>query len=187
MKVRHVVPATGVALVVAATVLPASASADAAPALEPRKVDRVVVKAVGTFELPAKADRAFTYDSRAVPVGARAMVRSVSANGRNDVTLGVRGLLPGRIYDAHVHVKPCAADPAASAGHYKHVPEGPADPENEIWLNFRTDDRGKASAHATHAWTFPADRRPNSVVIHSPVQPDGTQPRLACITVPFAS
>ncbi|MDL4773490.1 MULTISPECIES: hypothetical protein [Thermomonosporaceae] len=187
MKVRHLVPAAGAALAVAAgtvAVLPPTASM-AAPASSTRG-DRVEVRVWETFLPAAKATRAFSYDAKRVPAGSRASVRSLSAAGRSRVTLRVHGLEPGSAYNAHVHVKPCAADPAASGAHYKNDPKGPENPQNEIWFSFRTDGEGDATATAWHPWTFANDRKPGSVVIHNPALPDGTQPRAGCLSVPFA-
>jgi len=66
-----------------------------------------------------------------------------------------------------------------------------ANPENEIWLDFTTDAEGAASAETTVEWTFPADRRAASVIIHA--MPTATAPgeagtagdRAACVTVDF--
>lgn len=140
-----------------------------------------------TFGPTTRASRAYTYAPKLVPVGSSASVRSVTVGDHSRVTLSVNGLVPRRAYDAHVHTKRCAADPAASGGHFKHDPKGPANAENEVWLGFRTDAFGRASSSSAHSWAFPTDGALRSVVIHDVRKVNGVQPRLACITLPFTS
>ena len=137
------------------------------------------------------ASRALTYDMRLVPAGARIEVGQLGGQGRMEVALRVEGLVPGRAYGAHVHQKPCGADPAAAGGHYQN--EDPAqssndpgypDPENEVRLDFVTDARGVGAAAVRRAWEFrPGEAQ--SVVLHDMSGGAGT--RVACFTVPFKS
>jgi Cu-Zn family superoxide dismutase len=66
-----------------------------------------------------------------------------------------------------------------------------ANPQNEIWLDLTTDDTGAGSAESTVAWTFPAERRPKSVVLHAdhtssePGEAGSAGDRIACISVDF--
>lgn len=130
---------------------------------------------------------ALTYDTALVPAGAWIEVgRRGGQPGPTTVWLRVKGLVPGRAYDAHVHREPCGADPAAADGHYQHEPS--ADPqaanaENEVWLDFTADDRGAGRAGSTHPWGFRRGEA-SSVVLHDGEENSG-KARLACFTVPF--
>ncbi|WP_327395348.1 superoxide dismutase family protein [Streptomyces phaeochromogenes] len=129
---------------------------------------------------------AVTYDTRLVPAGSWIEVGQRSAErGATMVKLRVTGLKAGHEYGAHVHRKPCGADPAAAGGHYQHRPStDPADvnPDNEVWLDFTADSRGAGGASARHNWNFRFGEAA-SVVLHS--APGSSGARLACFSVPF--
>jgi Cu-Zn family superoxide dismutase len=135
------------------------------------------------FENPGTATTAPAYDHKLVPEGAWIEVRQdVARDGATAVGLRVRGMVPGHAYGAHVHQRPCGADPAAAGGHYQHRPGAGATPENEVWLDFTADARGAGRAGARHDWGF----RPGeagSVVIHD--RPGSSGTRVGCLTVPF--
>ncbi len=142
-------------------------------------------------------DAAITYRPDLVPEGARATVLGLPMAGTT-VLLSVRGLVPDRHYGAHVHTKPCGPAPADSGPHYQDQvdPVQPstdpayANPDNEIWLDFRTDAHGAAFTSSTVDWTF-GERRGASVVIHeththtAPGEAGTAGARLACLTVRF--
>jgi Cu-Zn family superoxide dismutase len=135
---------------------------------------------------------ALTYDTQLVPAGARVEVEEHSVRGRTTVRLRVSGVRPGHAFGAHVHGKPCGADPAAAGGHYQNRvdPVQPStDPryvnaQNEVWLDFTSDARGRGTARATHTWGF-RDGEARSVVIHD--EPGTKGARVACFTVPFGA
>ncbi|MGA4848623.1 superoxide dismutase family protein [Streptomyces sp. G5(2025)] len=150
------------------------------------------VRAEGRFAPPEAVARsaAVTYDTRLVPVGARIEVLQRTDRDGTTVTARVKGLKPGHAYGAHVHQKPCGADPEASGGHYQHrvdpvqPSKNPAylNPRNEVWLDFTARADGSGSARAHHRWGF----RPGeaaSVVLHR--EQGGAGERVACFTVPF--
>jgi Cu-Zn family superoxide dismutase len=142
---------------------------------------------------------AITYDEELVPAGARVAVQSRSGEGTTTVMLAVRNLAPHRMYGAHVHSAPCGERSEDAGPHFQYSvdPVQPsvdptyANPQNEIWLDFSTDQLGAGSAESTVAWAFPANRRPGSVVVHA-VQ-TSTEPgkaglageRVACVSVNF--
>ncbi|MCQ4213850.1 superoxide dismutase family protein [Streptomyces longispororuber] len=141
----------------------------------------------GDFAPPSAiaSSRAITYDMELVPAAAGVSVGQHGDNHGMTVTLRVDGLVPGHVYGAHVHQKPCGADPADAGGHYQHV----VDPkqvnrENEVWLDFTADARGNGSAVTHKDWGV----RPGgagSVVLHD--EPGTAGKRVACVTVPFVS
>jgi Cu/Zn superoxide dismutase len=114
----------------------------------------------------------------------QAVANSSGAAGKTIVTLHVTGLAPNREFGSHVHILACGDNKAG--GHYRNVPTGPATPDNEIWLDFTTDDEGSGSAQAVVNWTI----RPGgakAVVIHDHgTEPGGAAgPKLACLDVAF--
>jgi superoxide dismutase, Cu-Zn family len=146
----------------------------------------------GTFGVDA-----YTYNDAFVPSGATIRVQTVSPNSAQlIVLLHVRGLLPNREYGAHAHKFACGPSPADAGGHFQSLEGGAADPvfanaENEIWLDFTTDDEGNGSAQTLVRWQFGA-RRAGSVVLHDhhtatgPAGSAGTAgSRYGCLTVPF--
>lgn len=177
----------------AALVLSGCASATGAVSAEP--VHAVQVSA----EFGTGSGTAITYDPALVPVGAKGMVSANSADGSTTVALTVSGLVPNHRYGAHVHTKPCGAK-GADAGPHFQFEQDPVQPSvdpryandrNEIWLDLTTDDTGAGTGRSTVAWTFPADRRPHSVVVHAmgtatDAGKAGTAgERAACISVDF--
>jgi len=140
-----------------------------------------------------------TYDPAIVPVGAGAVVTSTIRDRGEVVTLAVRGMVPDRRYGAHAHAKPCGAKGDAAGPHFQFdldpvqpsVDPKYANSKNEVWLDLATDGNGAGTATATLARVFPADRRPQSVIVHA--MPTATEAgkagtagaRAACVDVPF--
>jgi Cu-Zn family superoxide dismutase len=150
------------------------------------------VRQDGTFGVDA-----YTYNTTFVPPGATIRIQTISPDsGQMIVLLHVHGLLPNREYGAHAHKLACGPNPADAGGHFQNLQGGAADPafanpENEIWLDFTTNDEGNGSAQTLVRWQF-GDRRAGSVVIHdhhTATGPDGSAgtagPRYGCLTVPF--
>jgi Cu-Zn family superoxide dismutase len=139
-----------------------------------------------------------TYNAELVPVGSKASVAVNASGGQNRIELTASGLLPGHMYGAHVHTKPCGAKPADSGPHYQDrkdpvtpsVDPAFANPENEVWLDLTTDAEGKATSTATVKWAFRAGEA-NAVVIHAahtssePGKAGTAGDRLACLTAKF--
>ena len=128
--------------------------------------------------------------------GATAKVKAQrTKDGGTIVTLKVKGLPPNREFGAHAHVLACNDNKAG--GHYQNVPAPPggnssayANPENEVWLDFTTNEHGHGKARAEVEWTFRIDGA-NAVIIHDHHTTD-TDPgagtagaKLACLDVDF--
>ncbi|MEU6842290.1 superoxide dismutase family protein [Streptomyces sp. NPDC046716] len=127
---------------------------------------------------------AITYDTKLVPAGASVKVQQYGDDSGMTVTLRVAGLVPGHTYGAHVHQKPCGADPKAAGGHYQHVVDPKrADAENEVWLDFTSNASGTGSAVARKPWGLRSGGA-GSVVLHD--MPGMKGARVACLTVGFA-
>ena len=160
-------------------------------------------EAEGVLAPPDRATTAFTYNPALAPEGARIEVKSEGRGGSTEIRLDVDGLLPNRGYAAHAHVNACGptgdaagphfqnqVDPAAAPGKPSTDPAY-ANPQNEIWLDLRTDGNGDGESRAEVPFVF-SGRVPASVIIHE-AEATGTAPgqagsagaRLACITVPF--
>jgi superoxide dismutase, Cu-Zn family len=189
----------------AATEAPAATAPAAEPsAAAPGADDTGTPVAEGALAPADRATNAFTYNPALAPEGAAVSVDVEPAGASTAVSLDVEGLLPDRGYAAHAHVNPCGAtgdvagphfqnkaDPAAAPGKPSTDPAY-ANPQNEIWLDLRTDGDGDGEASATVPFTF-SGRAPASVVIHeaettatTPGQAGSAGARLACIDVPFA-
>lgn len=142
------------------------------------------MRAAGVFSPPGSfvPSDALTYDTRLVPAGARIEVTQFTDPSGTRVGARLRGLVPGRAYGMHVHTSPCGADPAAAGPHYQHRPAATADPVNEVWLDFRTDEDGDGRAEALHDRGF-REAGARSVIIHD--RQGGAGERVACFTVPF--
>ncbi|WP_086668630.1 superoxide dismutase family protein [Lentzea kentuckyensis] len=142
--------------------------------------------------------KAITHDTKRAPAGATLATSATVDNGSTTVTLTVTGLLPNTEYGSHAHTKPCGAKAADSGPHYQDEkdPVSPSvDPayanrDNEIWLDFTTDDKGSATSSAKVNWEFRKGEA-NSIVVHAThthtdAGKAGTAgERLACLTYSF--
>src|SRR4029450_2813644 len=138
---------------------------------------------------------AVTYDQTAVPLGAKVFKLSLHDSHGTVVLLGVSGLAPSHEYGAHVHTKPCGANPADSGPHYQNTPDphqpstdpAYANNRNEIWLDFTTDPQGNGFVTSKVDWTVTDPQHPRSVVLHEHHTHTGgaAGARLACITATF--
>lgn len=188
------------AAVPAAVALLATGAVGPAPAAAPAGDGLRAVARDAYFLPPANAepDDGLTYDPALVPAGAGITVVEVARDGGTRLRLSLTGLLPGRTYGAHVHTRPCGAAPDDAGPHYQDVrdPVQPsvdpayANAENEVWLDFTTDHRGKAHTTTRQDWRFrPGGAR--SVVVHEhattthPGEAGMAGARLACLSVPF--
>ncbi|WP_374195994.1 superoxide dismutase family protein [Streptomyces sp. TS71-3] len=156
--------------------------------------DSFELRTVAHFSPPSGTvpSNALTYDRNLVPPGTRIEVQQNSDRRGTTVSLHVSGVRAGHAFGVHVHTKPCAADPAAAGGHYQNRvdPVQPStDPayvnaQNEVWLDFTADTRGKGEARAHHTWGFRSGQA-RSVVLHD--EPGTKGARVACLTVPFGA
>ncbi|GLY02060.1 hypothetical protein Acsp01_24390 [Actinoplanes sp. NBRC 101535] len=171
-----------------------SPSASAPAALLPGEVSG------GTFRSWAAGADAVTYDTAAVPEGAKILFSTEETDDTTVVRLTALGLAPSRGYGAHLHLNPCGklpddagphyqqeVDPAAGPGKPSVDPEY-ANPENEVWLDFTTDAHGTGAATAEQNWHFDAGRPAWSVVLHTehthtdPGEAGQAGARVACLT-----
>lgn len=181
---------------------PVSTASSEAPTATSEAATAAELSASGTLAAPDQASNAFTYDPALAPPGAQLSVTATPSDGSTTVELVASGLLPNRGYAAHLHTNPCGPTGDAAGPHFQHrvdpaaTPEKPstdpeyANPDNEIWLELRTDETGSATASTEVPFVF-TDRVPASVVVHEePVT--ATEPgeageaggRVACLTLP---
>ncbi|WP_203217404.1 superoxide dismutase family protein [Nocardia arthritidis] len=168
------------------------------PAIPANACDPVVSE--GTFEPWQEGMVAVTYDTTLAPAGSRARIEIDNDGQTTTATFTVSGLLPNRVYGTHAHTKACGAKPADSGFHYQNV-EDPnakgkmstdaryANPQNELWLDFTTDESGSATQVSNVDWVF-RDGEPGSIVVHEK-KTDTTDgkagmagARVACLSIP---
>ncbi|RSM80974.1 superoxide dismutase [Kibdelosporangium aridum] len=154
----------------------------------------------GTLAPPESATDAVSYNP-AAPPGAEVTAEVVPARDSTTVELTANGLQPDRGYAVHAHTNHCGTTGEAAGPHFQNrvdpaaTPDKPsvdpayANPNNEIWLDLRTDSQGSATARTTVPFTF-TDRTPASLVVHdkpttatSPGQAGTAGGRLACFTL----
>ncbi|CAL9506602.1 hypothetical protein SUDANB121_03565 [Nocardiopsis dassonvillei] len=156
----------------------------------------------GIFMPPGESQAAITYDETAVPEGATSDVQVRVQEGSTSVQFTGTGLEADRDFGAHVHTQPCGDAPEDAGPHYQNDPDPAADaenpstdpayanPENEVWLDFTTDESGAATVSATMPWEF-REGEANSLVLHEKHTATehgeaGTAgDRLACVSVAF--
>ena len=106
-----------------------------------------------------------------LPITGRAqMVRT--ADDKTFVSVHLEGLDDNATYPVHVHAAACDTDTAD--GHYKFDTNDPAEPPNEIWPGFSTNDAGVGNGKATVLAR--AGETAVSVVVHDPI----TKAKIAC-------
>jgi superoxide dismutase, Cu-Zn family len=115
-----------------------------------------------------------------------------AGDGGMTVSLSVSGLVADRGFGSHVHKLECPP-PTSAGGHFQHTPNpdgGVNDPEfanpmNEVWLDFTTNDAGVGMGSATVNFVPPPGGA-KAIIVHDKLTGDGglAGPKLACL--PFA-
>jgi Cu-Zn family superoxide dismutase len=161
----------------------------------------VVVFGSGTLTMPNSTSKAITYDPDLAPIGAAMTATIIPTSEGSTAQLTVLGLLPDRGYAVYAYNKACGPtagsagtrfqnhlDPAATSSGPSTDPRY-ANPDNEIWLDVRTDDAGTGTSATTIPFIL-TDRVPHSIVVHddmhTPKNPgQATHPgaRIACLTL----
>ncbi len=150
--------------------------ASAAPASANAKVT-----ALFKSPLSYRTNPAVTYDRSSVRLGSRVQVlEEPNTTGGLEVQLSVWGLSPNRNYNAYVYTRPCGVAPTSAGKRTQNGPSRAHYPQNEVWLNFRTNARGTAHSQDSQNWTFDSGQA-NSVVWLS----SNPARVVACVTVPF--
>jgi superoxide dismutase, Cu-Zn family len=105
------------------------------------------------------------------------------------ISLAVTGLSPSREFGAHLHKLPCTEMNAG--GHYQNRPGGAndpafANPDNEVWLDFKTSATGEGRASAEVDWV-PRSGEASAIVIHERTTGDGgiAGAKLFCTDIPL--
>jgi len=169
---------------------------------KPSPVHTVALFGSGTLTTPNPTSKALTYNPALAPAGTAVTAALIpSSDGSTRAELTVAGLLPNRGYAVHAHTTACGATGEAAGPHYQNhmdpaaTPQAPstnpeyANPNNEIWLDVRTDAAGAGTSRTTVPFVF-TDRMPGSIVIHEAMQ-TSTDPghagqagaRIACLTL----
>lgn len=179
--------------------------APAAPPADQQRPKPPALVGTDTLAAPNPGAEAVTYNPTLAPDGAGilAAIMPVSWNNspRTVATLAVAGLPPNRAYAVHAHTNACGVTGEDAGPHYQHridpaaTPQTPstnpeyANPQNEIWLDLRTDANGSASTRTTVPFNI-TDQTPTSIVVHeaattatTPGQAGQAGARLACITL----
>jgi hypothetical protein len=124
--------------------------------------------------------------------GIKGSAKAIRVDGdKMRVEMTLSGLSPKYTFGSHIHKLAC--DDMAAGGHYQHTPSpgaandpGYANPTNEAWLDFTTDDAGAAAVKVDVGWV-PRTGEAKSVIVHAM----GTAPggiagaKLACLPLVF--
>ena len=161
----------------------------------------VVVFGSGTLTMPNSTSKAITYDPDLAPIGAAMTATIIPTSEGSRAQLTVLGLLPDRGYAVYAHDKTCGTttsaagerfqihrDPAATSAAPSTDPNY-ANPDNEIWLDVRTDDAGTGTSATTIPFVL-TDRVPGSLVVYAgmhtppnPAQAGNVGAPIACLTL----
>jgi superoxide dismutase, Cu-Zn family len=161
----------------------------------------ITLRGQGALTEPKPDSNTVTYNPELAPPGARMAVTMIPSGTSTNVELTVNGLQPNRGYAVHAHENLCSENPQFAGGHYQNrvdpaaSPTQPstnpeyANPNNEIWLDLRTDAAGSGTSRTTVPFVF-TDRGPGSVVIHeaeqtstAPGQAGEAGARVACLSL----
>ncbi|HEX8758852.1 MAG TPA: superoxide dismutase family protein [Pseudonocardiaceae bacterium] len=161
----------------------------------------ITLRGQGTLTEPNPESTAMTYNPELAPPGARMAVTMTPSGTSTNVELTINGFLPNRGYAVHAHENLCSDNPAFAGGHYQNrvdpaaSPTKPstnseyANPNNEVWLDTRTDAAGSGTTRVTVPFVF-TDRGPGSIVVHEaeqtatgPGQAGEAGARIACLTL----
>jgi len=92
--------------------------------------------------------------------------------GKLKLSLSGAGLPPDRDFGSHLHKLGC--DNGKAGGHYQHTVAPSteavsdpmyANPDNEAWLDFKTDSQGKVTIERTVAW-LPRPGEAKAIIFH---------------------
>ncbi|HEX6402087.1 MAG TPA: hypothetical protein VF003_02805 [Pseudonocardiaceae bacterium] len=161
----------------------------------------VVVFGSGTLTMPNRTSKAITYDPDLAPIGAAMTATIIPTSEGSTAQLTVLGLLPDRGYTVYAYDKACGATPGAAGARFQYHLDPAAtsaalsadpeydNPDNEIWLDVRTDDAGTGTSATTIPFVL-TDRVPRSFVVHDamhtpkdPAHAADTGARIACLTL----
>lgn len=161
----------------------------------------VVLFGSGTLTTPNRTSKAITYDTDLAPIGAAMTGTVIPTSEGSMAQLTVFGLLPNRGYAVYAYANACGASAGAAGRRFQNhldptaTSQNPssdpryANPDNEIWLDVRTDIAGTGTSHTTVPYTL-SDRVPGSLVVHDVVQtpagpsePRKAGDRIACLTL----
>lgn len=163
-----------------------------------------ILQGEGALSAPAAGSKAITYNPALAPTGAQLTARLTPSGESTTVELTVAGMVPNRSYAVHAHTTACNVNPESAGPHYQDrvdpaaTRQAPstnpeyANPQNEIWLELRTDASGAGTAQTTVPFVF-TGRGPGSIVIHekgetatAPGQAGQAGGRVACLTLSAA-
>jgi len=164
----------------------------------------ITLKSAGVLAEPTPDSAAVTYNPALAPVGSRLAVTMTPSGTSTNVEATVSGLVPNRSYAVRGHQNACSDDPNFAGSSYQNRidpaatsrkpstnPEY-ANPNNEIWLDVRTDAAGSGTSSVTVPFVF-TDRGPGSVMLHEgqetatgPAQAGEAGARIACLTLTAA-
>jgi superoxide dismutase, Cu-Zn family len=161
----------------------------------------VVVFGSGTLTMPNRTSKAITYDPDLAPIGAAMTATIIPTSEGSTAQLTVLGLLPDRGYTVYAYDNACGTTPRAAGARFQNRPDPAAtsaatstdpeydNPNNEIWLDVRTDDAGTGTSATTIPFVL-TDRVPHSFVVHDamhtpkgPAQAAEIGARIACLTL----
>ncbi|MGH4007573.1 MAG: superoxide dismutase [Pseudonocardiaceae bacterium] len=141
----------------------------------------ITLQGQGSLTEPNPDSNAITYNPALAPVGARLAADMIPSGTSTNVEFTVNGLQPNRGYATHAHINSCSdnpdfvgppyqnrVDPAATLQQPSRNPEY-ANPNNEVWLDVRTDAAGSGVTRVTVPFVF-TDRGPGSIVMHEAEQ-----------------
>jgi Cu-Zn family superoxide dismutase len=157
----------------------------------------VVVFGSGTLTMPNSTSKAITYNPDLAPIGAALTATIIPTSEGSTAQLTVLGLLPDRGYTVYAYEKACGPtanaagarfqnrrDPAATSSAPSTHPQY-ANPDNEIWLDVRTDDAGTGTSAATLPFVL-TDRAPGSLMIYATMRAPQERARAGSIGSPVA-
>lgn len=137
----------------------------------------ITLQGQGALTEPKPDSNAITYNPALAPAGARLAVTMIPSGLSTNAELTVNGLLPNRGYAVHAHTNACGDNPDSVGPHYQNridpaaTSQAPstspeyANPNNEVWLDVRTDAVGSGMSRVTVPFVF-TDRGPGAIVVH---------------------
>jgi superoxide dismutase, Cu-Zn family len=163
-----------------------------------------ILQGEGTLTAPAAGAKAITYNPQLAPPGAQLSATLTPSGESTIVEFTVARMVPNRSSAVHAHTSACNVNPESAGPHYQNevdpaaTPQQPstnpeyANPQNEIWLDLRTDASGSGTARTTVPFVF-TGRGPASIVVHQEERTKMGQGeageaggRVACLTLSAA-
>jgi Cu-Zn family superoxide dismutase len=115
--------------------------------------------------------------------GVEGQLESSAFGGRTTSDLFIRKAPPNKNWGAIAHVDPCNINQGGAR--YRNNPQGGSNPQNEIWLDIKTNNKGQGSSRSVVNFVVRPDGANSLVLYQNPAASGNVGNRIACLNFPW--